>query len=145
MFWMRNKENSFPIRTLIWRSEIWSQLIWILIHFLKIAYIFLIKVIGTVLYKLAPLIKIQMFLTCSSYDLTFNAPIATKVVCFAHLLKSLRRLYGKQCGPPIGAVCSESTLFASIPNLSAMLGNSLHQTTSADGIFRCICSWRFKG
>ena len=39
---------------------------------------------------------------------------------------------------PIGAVCSGSTLFASIPNSSAMLGNSLQQTTSADDIFRCI-------
>ena len=39
---------------------------------------------------------------------------------------------------PIGAVCSESTLFASIFNLSVMLGNYLQQTTSADDIFRCI-------
>ena len=39
---------------------------------------------------------------------------------------------------PIGAVCSGSTLFASILNLSVMLGNFLHQTTSADDIFRCI-------
>ena len=39
---------------------------------------------------------------------------------------------------PIGAVCSGSTLFASIPNLSVMLGNYLQQTTSADDIFRCI-------
>ena len=31
--------------------------------------------------------------------LTLNAPIATKVVCFSHLLKCERRLYGKQCGP----------------------------------------------
>ena len=38
----------------------------------------------------------------------------------------------------IGAVCSGSTLLASIPNLSAMLGNSLQQTTSSDDIFRCI-------
>ena len=45
---------------------------------------------------------------------------------------------------PLGAVCSGSTLFASIPNSSAMLGNSLQQTTSADDIFRCIFSWRFK-
>ena len=28
-----------------------------------------------------------------------NAPIATKVVCFSRLLKCLRSLYGKQCGP----------------------------------------------
>ena len=38
----------------------------------------------------------------------------------------------------IGAVCSRSTLFASILNLSVMLGNYLQQTTSADNIFRCI-------
>ena len=39
---------------------------------------------------------------------------------------------------PIG---SGSMLFASILNLSVMLGNYLQQMTSADGIF----SWRFKG
>ena len=43
---------------------------------------------------------------------------------------------------PIGAVCSGYTLFASILNLSVMLGNYLQQTTSADDIFRCIFSWR---
>ena len=46
---------------------------------------------------------------------------------------------------PVGAVCSGSTLFASILNSSIMLGNHLKQTTSADDIFRCIFSWRFKG
>ena len=39
---------------------------------------------------------------------------------------------------PIGAVCSGSTLFASILNSSVMSGNCLQQTTSADNIFRCI-------
>ena len=39
---------------------------------------------------------------------------------------------------PIGAVCIGSTLFASILNLSVMLGYHLRQTTSADDIFRCI-------
>ena len=39
---------------------------------------------------------------------------------------------------PIGAVCSGSTLFASILNLSVMFDNYLQQTTSADDIFRCI-------
>ena len=38
----------------------------------------------------------------------------------------------------IGAVCSGSTLYASILNLSVMFGNYLQQTTSADDIFRCI-------
>ena len=36
---------------------------------------------------------------------------------------------------PIGAVCSGNTLFASILNLSVMLGNYLQLTTSADNIF----------
>ena len=39
---------------------------------------------------------------------------------------------------PLGAVCSGSTLFASIINTLEMLGNYLQQTTSADDIFRCI-------
>ena len=39
---------------------------------------------------------------------------------------------------PIGAVCSGSTLFASILDLSVMLGNYLQQTTLVDDIFRCI-------
>ena len=39
---------------------------------------------------------------------------------------------------PIEAVCSGSTLFASILNSSVMLGNYLQQTTSADDIFKCI-------
>ena len=39
---------------------------------------------------------------------------------------------------PIGVVCSESSLFASILNSSVMLGNYLKQTTSADDIFRCM-------
>ena len=43
----------------------------------------------------------------------------------------------------IGAVCSGSTLFASILISSVMLGNYLQQTTLADDIFRCIFSWRF--
>ena len=34
--------------------------------------------------------------------------------------------------------CSGSTLFASILNLSVLLGNYLQQTILADSIFRCI-------
>ena len=48
---------------------------------------------------------------------------------------------------PIGAVCSGSTLFASILNSSVMLGNYLQQT-SAEDIFIFIYSffsWHFKG
>ena len=46
---------------------------------------------------------------------------------------------------PIGAVCSGSTLFASTLNSSVMLGNFLQQTISAEDIFRCTFSCRFKG
>ena len=45
----------------------------------------------------------------------------------------------------IGAVCSGSTLFALILNLSVILGNYLQQTTSADDIFRCIFFLALKG
>ena len=47
---------------------------------------------------------------------------------------------------PIGAVCSGSTVFASILNSSVMLATYLQQTTSADDIFRCIflCGLRVK-
>ena len=37
---------------------------------------------------------------------------------------------------PIRVVCSGSTLFASILNLSLKFGDYLQQTTSADDIFR---------
>ena len=40
----------------------------------------------------------------------------------------------------IGAVCSGSTLFASILNSSVMLGKYLQQTTFSDEFF----SWRFR-
>ena len=39
---------------------------------------------------------------------------------------------------PIGAVCSVSTLFPSIPYWSVMLDNYLQQTPSAEDIFRYI-------
>ena len=42
---------------------------------------------------------------------------------------------------PIGAVCSGSTLFASILDSAVMLGNYFQQTTFPDTFF----SWPFKG
>ena len=75
--------------------------------------------------------------------LTLNAPITTKVVCFSCLLKCLRSLYGKQCGPRSGAVCSGSMLFDSILNSSVMLGNYLQQKTSADDIFLSVLRVNF--
>ena len=75
--------------------------------------------------------------------LSLNAPIATIAVCFSRLLKCLRSLYGKQCGPR--SDCSGFKLFAPILNSSVMLGNYLQQTTSADDISDAFFFWRFKG
>ena len=56
------------------------------------------------------------------------------------LLFSSAEMFKKPLGAdqtaPIRAVCSGSTLFASLLNSSVMLGNYLQQTTSADDIFR---------
>ena len=40
-----------------------------------------------------------MIMESGEVTLTLNAPIATKVVRFSRLLKCLRSLNGKQCGP----------------------------------------------
>ena len=87
--------------------------------------------------------KTVLSITWLYQSLTLNAPIATKLVCFSRLLKCLRSLYVSM--QTVWTHCSRSTLFASILNLSVMLGNYLQQTTSADDIFRCIFSCRFKG
>ena len=85
-------------------------------------------------------------------NLTLNAPIATKVVCFSRLLKCLRSIYCKQCGPRSDCVYRSSLFwvhaacfYTYICNSSVMLSNYLQQTTSADDLFRCIYFWRFKG
>ena len=44
---------------------------------------------------------------------------------------------------PIRAVCSGSTLFASILNSSVVLSNYLQQPTSADDILDAFFSWCF--
>ena len=59
-----------------------------------------------------------------SLDLTLNAPTTTIMTSSVDPDQTA----------PIGAVCSGSTLFASILNLSVVLGNYLQQTTSADDI-----------
>ena len=44
--------------------------------------------------------------------LTLNAPITTKVICFSPLLKCLRSLYGKQCGPKLDCSYRSSRFWA---------------------------------
>ena len=50
--------------------------------------------------------QIRLDMSCESHAsrqftwrLALNSPIATKVVCYSCLLKCLRSLYSKQCGP----------------------------------------------
>ena len=61
----------------------------------------------------------------SIYHMTFtlNAPIATKIVCFSRLLKCLRSLYGKQCGPR--SDCSYRLYPLIVPTRSNMTGKLL--------------------
>ena len=110
---------------LIWIQTVWhSNSFWKKVNFAK---------------KSANNKSMKNYPACN--ELTLNAPIETKVICFSRLLKCLRSLYGKQCGPR--SDCSyRSSLFwvhaVSILNSSVMIGNYLQQTTSADDIFRCI-------
>ena len=68
-----------------------------------------------------------------------------KIFCYPSAEASVAYSVDPDQTAPIGAVCSGSTLFASILNSSVMLGNYLQQTTSAHNILRCIFSWHFKG
>ena len=60
----------------------------------------------TILY-LAFMTNVGYYKQSSSKCINLNAPIATKIVCFFRLLKCLRNLYGKQCGPRsvLGPLC----------------------------------------
>ena len=60
-------------------------------------------------------------------QLILKTPNTTKVVCFSRLLQeaSMANSVDPDQIPPIGAVCSRSTLFPSIPNWSVLLGNYL--------------------
>ena len=66
--------------------------------------------------------------------LTLNTPITKKVVCFSCLLKCLRSLYGKQCGPR--SDCSyRSSLFwvHTVCFYTSILG-----TDMAQKVFFCV-------
>ena len=46
--------------------------------------------------------------------------MATKVVCFSRLLKCLRSLYGKQCGPRSDSILGNPGMIHSIPTAFMM-------------------------
>ena len=83
---------------------------------------------------------------CISLKLNANRNKSRLLFSSAEMLKEASMAFSVDPDQtaPIGAVCSGSTLFASVLDSSVMLGNYLQQTTSADDIFRCIFSWRFQ-
>ena len=60
----------------------------------------------------------------------------------SHLLFSSEEMFKEPLSQTVRTqirlLCSGSTLFASMLNLSVMLGNFLQQMPSADDIFKCI-------
>ena len=77
--------------------------------------------------------------------LTLNAPIATKVVCFSRLLKCLRSLYGKQCGPR-----SDCLFWVQPVCFYTLFVSNVRQLFAADDFSRRhfqvhLFSWRFNG
>ena len=67
--------------------------------------------------------------------LALKEPITTKVVCFSCLLKCLRNLYDKQCGPRSDCSHRSSLIWVHPVCFYVMLDNYLQQTTSAHIIF----------
>ena len=77
--------------------------------------------------------------------ISLNAPIATKVDCFSRLLKYLRSLYGKQCGPRSDCSYRSSLFWVHAvwfyTYLFSICSRRLQQTTFSDAFFY----WHFKG
>ena len=72
------------------------------------------------------------------YTLTLNAPITTKVVCFSRLLKCLRSLYGKQCGPRSDCSYRSSLFWVHAVCFYTRFISNARQLFAADDIFWCI-------
>ena len=70
--------------------------------------------------------------------LTLNVPSATKVVCVSLLLKCLRSLYGKQCGPRSDCSCRSSLFWVQAVCFNTLFVSNVRQLFAADDIFRCI-------
>ena len=67
---------------------------------------------------------------------THDAPIATKVVCFSCLLKCLRSLYGKQCGPRSDCSYRSSLFWAHAVCLYTLFVSKVRQLFAADNFSR---------
>ena len=88
--------------------------------------------------------------------ISLKAPIATKVVCFSRLLKRVRSLYGKQCGPRsdcsyrssllwVHAVCFYTQFVSNVRQLHVFAADDFSrrhfQMHFFLGAFRVMCWW----
>ena len=69
-------------------------------------------------------------------ELTLKAPITTKVVCFSRLLKCLRSLYEKQCGPRSDCSYKSSLFWVHAVCFSTYFVSNIRQLFAADGFSR---------
>ena len=72
----------------------------------------------------------------STSQLTLNAPIATKVVCFSRLLKCLRSPYGKQCGPRSDCSYRSSLFWVHAVCFHTLSVSNVRQLFAADAFSR---------
>ena len=82
--------------------------------------------------------------------LTLNVPIVTKVVCFSRLLKCLRDLYGKQCGPRSDCSYMISLFWVRAVCFYTLIVSMARQLFAADDFSRRhfqmhFFPWRFNG
>ena len=68
--------------------------------------------------------------------LTLNAPIAANVVCFSRLLKCLRSLYGKQCGPRSNCSYRSSQFWVHAVCFYTLFVSNVRQLFAADDFSR---------
>ena len=75
-------------------------------------------------------------LTLRCTVLNLNAPIAAKVVCFSRLLKCLKSLYGKQCGPRTDCSYRSSLFWVHTVCFYTLFPSNARQLFAADGFSR---------
>ena len=68
--------------------------------------------------------------------LTLNAPIATKVVCFSRLLKCLRSIYDKQCGPRSDCSVKSSLFWVHAVGFYTLFVSVVRRLFAADDLSR---------
>ena len=82
------------------------------------------------------LIKYTVNILLNLAKVTLNALIATIVVCFSRLLKCLRSLYGKQCGPRSDCSYRSSLFWVHTVCFYTKFDSSIGQFFAADDLSR---------